>query len=230
MKRVITIIVALAVASPVVFFLGTAVSQAIDHGDFGIVSEVVPGPLEFKLMGVEVRKGFDFGDIRYGTKFTGTIFEGSDDLGYSDVGYWWTTIRHTDTENIEVCEGTNNLLRFRLVVIFTDGSLAGHRMYLELKEPGLAEDVYWDYMAPMCGPAYQDPTCACPNNPDEIQEWDCNAMPDGYGPVASIPVLELERRFGTTLNVTEASLSGWLCHNWLFVPRVLGHLTILIED
>jgi hypothetical protein len=224
MKRVKTSIVALLVGFTVTFSLGIADSQAID--------EEVLDALEFKLMGVEVIKGFDFGDIRYGTKFTGKIFEGSDDLGYSDVGYWWTTICHTDTENIEVCDGTNNLLRFRLVVIFTDGSFDGHRLYLKLKEPGLVEDVYWDSIAPMCGPAYQDPDCVCPNNPDDIQPWDCSdqTMPEGYGPVATIPELELKRRFGTTLNFTKASLTGWLCHNWLFVPRVLGYLTLEIED
>jgi hypothetical protein len=182
---------------------------------------------EFKLTGAEVIKGVDFGDIRYWTTFIGKVYEGSDALGFTSVGYWWTVIRHTDTENIEVCGGTNNLLKVNLVVVFESGALAGHKLVLGLHDPALSEDVVWDSMAPMCGPACYDDECICPNNPEEIEEWDCDLpMPNGYGPVATISGLELIEKFGSTLSIEEAYISGYLCHNWLYVPRVLTYLFV----
>jgi hypothetical protein len=55
-------------------------------------------------------------------------------------------------------------------------------------------------------------------------------MPDGYGPVATIESLELKERFGTTLDIESASLTGWLCHNWAFIPRVAADLTVVLVD
>lgn len=185
----------------------------------------------FKLKGLEVVKGFDIGDIRYGTTFLGEVHEGSESSGFQEVIYWWTVIRHTDTENIEVCGGTNNLLKVTLEVVLDGGTLAGNRLVLGLKDPSFVEDVVWDRMAPLCGPACYDEDCACPNNPEELEEWNCTMqLPEGYGPVARIPSLDLQKKWGTTLSIDEAHFSGWLCHNWLFVPRVLGYLTVTLPD
>jgi hypothetical protein len=181
---------------------------------------------EFNLSGVEIIKGIDIGDVRYGTTFMGNVYE-----GLTKAGYWWTVIRHTDTENIEVCGGTNNLLNVKLVVVLNDGSLAGNRMVLGLQDPSIVEDVVWDAMAPICGPACYDEDCACPNNPDLIESWDCaSPMPDDYGPVATIENLGLKKKFGSTLSIENAYLSGWLCHNWAFIPRVAAALTVVLED
>lgn len=181
---------------------------------------------EFKLSGVEIVKGIDIGDVRYGTMFMGKTYEGAD-----KVGYWWTVIRHTDTENIEVCGGTNNLLKVKLVVVLNDGTLAGNRMVLGLQEPGIVDDVVWDAMAPLCGPACYDDSCICPNHPDEIKPWDCDLpIPVGYGPVATIENLNLKEKFGSTLRIEDAFLSGWLCHNWAFIPRVAATLNVVLAD
>lgn len=189
--------------------------------------EEITNTAQFKLAGAEIIKGCDFGDIRYGTTFIGKVHEGSDALGFTCVGRWWTVIQHTNTENIEVCGGTNNLLRVNLVVVFESGSLAGNKLVLGLKEPDLTGDVVWDSMAPMCGPAFFDDDCVCPNNPEEIEEWDCDLpMPPDYGPVATVPGLELIEKFGSTLSIEEAYISGYLCHNWLYVPRVLTYLFV----
>ena len=181
---------------------------------------------ELNLSGVEVIKGIDIGDVRYGTTFIGEVYE-----GLTKVGYWWTVIRHTDTENIEVCGGTNNLLKVKFVVVLNDGSLAGNRMVLGLQDPSIVEDVVWDATAPICGPACFDEDCACPNNPDLIEDWNCGQpMPEGNGPVATIENLELIEKFGSTLNIEEAFLSGWLCHNWAIIPRVAATLTVVLDE
>lgn len=49
---------------------------------------------------MEVAKGRDWGDIRYGTMFVGKVYEGSDASGYSEVVTWGTVIRHTNAEDI----------------------------------------------------------------------------------------------------------------------------------
>lgn len=191
-----------------------------DFGDF------FANTMEFKLSGVENTKGIDIGDVRYGTMFIGKVYEGVD-----EVGYWWTVIRYTGTENIEVCGGTNNLLRVKLVVVLNGGTLDGHRLVLGLEDPGVVDDIVWNAKAELCGPACHDEFCACPNNPGEIEDWVCNgSMPNGYGPVATIPGLELKAKRGSTLDINEAHLSGYLCHNWAFVPRILGYLTVVLDD
>lgn len=164
--------------------------------------------------------------------FMGKAYEDS-----SFVGNWWAVLRHTKTENIEVCGGTNDLLKVRLVVNLNDGSLDGHRLVLGLKNPEDPNDVVWDSMAPLCGPACHDESCICPNDLNEIEEWVCSSdMPDGYGPVATIPgsptkpVLELKAKWGTTVTIDDAYLFGYLCHNWEFIPRVAATLTVILLD
>jgi hypothetical protein len=181
---------------------------------------------ELTLSGVEIVKGIDICDIRYGTTFMGKVYEDS-----IEVGNWYTVIRHTDTENIEVCGGTNNLLKVKLVVNLIEGSLAGNRLVLGLQNPVDSEDVVWDAMAPLCGPACYDEDCVCPSKPDLIEPWNCAmTLPEDYGPVATIENLELKQKFGTTLDIEGAFLTGWLCHNWAFIPRVTASLTIVLDD
>jgi hypothetical protein len=182
--------------------------------------------LDLKLMGIEIVKGIDIGDIRYGTMFMGKVFESS-----IHVGNWYTVIRHKDTENIEVCGKTNNLLKVKLVVNLNEGSLAGNRLVLGLSDFVNEEEVVWDAMAPICGPACYDEDCVCPSKPDLIKPWNCAMpLPEDYGPVATIENLELIQKFGTTLDIEGAFLTGWLCHNWAFIPRVTASLTVVLED
>ena len=191
-----------------------------------LFGEGIEPATEFKLSGVEIVKGFDIGDVRYGTTFMGNVYEGDD-----KVGYWWTVIQHTDTENIEVCGESNNLLNVKLVVVLNGGTLAGNRLVLGLQEPEVVEDVLWDSVAPVCGFPFFDKPCACPDHPDDIEIWNCELpIPERYGPVATIEHLNLKEKFGTTLNIEEAYLSGWLCHNWSFIPRVAANLTIVLEE
>ena len=178
--------------------------------------------LDINLMGMEIVKGIDIGDIRYGTMFIGNVFKDSE-----NVGNWYTVIRHTDTENIEVCGGTNNLLKVKLVVNLNDGN----RLVLGLNDPDNDEEVVWDATAPLCGPSCYDESCACPNNSDLIQSWICEeGMPEGYGPMATIENLELREKFGTTVDIKSASLTGFLCHNWAFIPRVAANLNVVLGE
>ncbi len=175
-----------------------------------------------KLSGIEIVKGIDICDIRWGTTFIGKVYEGS-----LEVGNWWTVIRHTNTENIEVCGGTNNLLKVKLVVNLYDGN----RLVLGLSDHDNEEEVVWDAIAPLCGPSCNDESCACPNNPDLIRSWICEeGKPEGYGPVATIENLELREKFGTTMDIESASLTGFLCHNWAFIPRVAATLNIVWSE
>jgi hypothetical protein len=55
-------------------------------------------------------------------------------------------------------------------------------------------------------------------------------MPEGYGPVATISGLDLKALRGSTIDIKHAYLSGYLCHNWEFIPRVLGYLTFELDE
>jgi hypothetical protein len=184
-----------------------------------------PGIVAIKLTGAEVFKGIDVGPVRFGTTFLGRAFKcDSFNENCEDVGYWKSFIRYTGTENIEVCGGTNDILAFTMELIFVDGTYAGKQLVLSLADSN-AEDVLWEYETFMCGPAIQDPKCFCPNDPGQIDPWNCDApMPAGHGPVAVIPNLMLRKSWGSTLDVTGADLFGLLCHNWKFIPRVGGVL------
>ena len=188
------------------------------------------GTVAFKLTGAEVFKGIDIGPVRFGTTFLGRVFKcDSFNKNCVDVGYWKSFIRYTGTENIEVCDGTNDILAFTMDLIFVDGTYAGKRLVLSLADSN-DEDVLWEYKAPICGPAIQDPACRCPNDPAQIESWNCDEpMTELYGPVAVIPNLMLQKSWGSTLNITGADLFGLLCHNWRFIPRVGGVLHLYLN-
>ncbi len=178
---------------------------------------------EFQLKGVEIAKGFDIGDTRYGTRFTGKVFEEG-----KDVGYWLIVLNFRDFDNIEVCEGTNDIVKLRITVVFTRGYYAGNKLVLYMKDRKQIPDVFWNYMAPICDPFQltDDLDCICPENLDLIEDWNCNGLPDDYGPIAEIRNLSLKKIWGTLSCVKKASLSGWLCHNYPFIPRVAGILVL----
>jgi len=190
------------------------------------------GTVAFKLTGAEVFKGIDIGPVRFGTTFLGRVLKcDSFNENCVDVGYWKSFIRYTGTENIEVCDGTNDILAFTMDLVFVDGTYAGKRLVLSLADSN-DEDVLWEYKAPICGPAIQDPACRCPNDPAQIEPWNCDEpepMPDGFGPVAVIPNLMLQKSWGSTLDIESADLFGLLCHNWKFIPRVGGVLHLYLK-
>lgn len=184
------------------------------------------GTVAFKLRGLEIFKGIDIGSVRCGTTFVGRVFQND----YGEVGYWKSVICYTGAEFIEECEGKQDILRFNLEVVFYRGSFAGHRLVLRLiYNPDETEDVFWGFKAPVCGPAIQDPECACPNNPCQIVEWNCDDGLNGDGPIAALSPLELTKSWGSTLDVKCGQIEGWLCHNWAFIPRVNGTLRICLN-
>jgi len=183
-------------------------------------------PVEFKLKGLEAFIGVNFGSVRCGTTFIGRVFQYNNIAEqYVDVGYWKSVICFTDYVNIEVCGETHDVFGFNLEVFFDAGDYAGKRLVLRLKAP-VEGAVNWDFKAPVCGPAIQDPACACPDNPDKIHDWDCYAGLNGDGPIAAISPLELKKSWGSSLNIKCGEIEGWLCHNWAFIPRVGGILRI----
>jgi hypothetical protein len=193
------------------------------------IDECDSDPVVFQLRGLEVFIGVNFGSVRCGTTFVGRVYQCDPAGACVDVGYWRTSICYTDYVNIEVCEGTHDVFGFNLEVVFDAGEHAGKRLVLRLKAP-VEEAVKWDYKAPVCGPAIQDPTCACPVNdptdPRIIRCYDPEPLPVAYGPIAAISPLELKKSWGTTVNIECAEIEGWLCHNWAYIPRVSGILRI----
>lgn len=192
--------------------------------DPSCIESCTSDPVEFKLKGLEVFIGVNFGSVRCGTTFLGRVSQCDPTLGCIDVGYWKSVICFTDFINIEECGETHDVFGFNLEVFFDAGDYAGKRLVLRLKAP-VEGAVKWDFKAPVCGPALQDPGCACPDNPDDIEDWDCDNL-SGYGPIASISPLELKKSWGSSLNIKCGEIEGWLCHNWAFIPRVGGILRI----
>lgn len=178
---------------------------------------------ELNLVGAEIAVGVDIGDTRYGTRFVGkALFEGE------EIGYWTLVLNFKDYELIEVCDGTNDIVWLRMTLLITRGEYAGKQLILGFRDRSGTPDVFWDSLAPVCNPLTDGSDCVCPGNLDDIVDWDCDdGLLDGYGPIATIPELRLDKKRGSTLNISGAYLSGFLCHNYPLVPRAGG--TLLLE-
>jgi hypothetical protein len=181
------------------------------------------GAEQFELKGVEILKGIDRGDTRYGTTFIGKILEEGGDLGY-----WSVVLNFKDYEYIEVCGETNDIVWLRMVVVFTGGDHQGDKLVLRMRDRKGIPDVFWDYDADLC--PIGGIGCSCP-------DWEVPiSCSDTCSDTSSIARIgdEYETDKGIVLTprrtissqVENAYLNGWLCHNYPFVPRVSGTLQI----
>ena len=98
------------------------------------------GLQSFQLIGREIFPGFDLGNRRVGAVFIGKFF----DEDWAEVGRF-SVILDNDGENIEICEGETELLRFSLIMSFSEGA----RLVLV----GPTDDevfALWDWNDPAC--------------------------------------------------------------------------------
>ncbi|HID97233.1 MAG TPA: hypothetical protein EYP57_03460 [Thermodesulfobacteriaceae bacterium] len=183
-----------------------------------------PGAETVLLMkGVEIAKGRDMGDVRYGTKFAGEILDGT----FAEMGYWYITLDYRGAEYVEVCNGENDIVRARMTVVLDGSGGRSGMMILFMRDRHGIPDVYWNYSAPLCGLGGM----GCPYPWEEPVEG-ClfEDYPDEYGPVAQVrgetgPIF-LWKVFATGFfrGFRGASFTGWLRHNYPFIPRVEGTL------
>lgn len=98
------------------------------------------GLQSFQLIGREIFPGFDLGNKRVGAVFLGKFF----DEYWTEVGRF-SVILDNDGQNIEICEGETELLRFSLIMNFRTGAR------LVLVGP-TDDDVFarWDWNDPAC--------------------------------------------------------------------------------
>lgn len=175
------------------------------------------------MKGIEISKGIDIGDVRYGTKFTGEILDGS----CGEIGYWYVTLDYRGADEVEVCGGKNDIVKARMTVVLEGGGLSG-MVVLAMRDNTGTSDVFWNYSTPLCGLGGLD----CPYPWDEPIEG-CLFVdePDEYGPVARIGSdhggIYLRKVFATGFfrSLPGAEFEGWLRHNYPFIPRVEGSLT-----
>jgi len=189
-------------------------------------------PEELYLRGVELTKGLDVGEIRYGTRFAGEVLLDSNDAE-SVVGYWSVSLNYTDVENVEVCGGTNDVTSLRLLVVLDAGDYSGEAIF-SMRDFEGNPDVFWDYQQPLCGFFGLD----CIDPWDTPDDWDCGVgLTPGNGPVAQIGAadnilgIKLTPVWRTGIfnrpdRVKRGYIKGWLRHNYPLVPRIDGTLIL----
>jgi hypothetical protein len=184
-------------------------------------SPVYAEDLVFYLKGVEIAKGFDFGAIRFGTTFIGTL---SADPDGDEIGFWKLRQHFRNREDIEVCNGSNDVIWLRLEISITHGPFTGHRLVLGMLDWAgrQKDDAQWLYFTEPCSLGGLE--CNCP----PAEPVGCGVTPDGSSNLASIPHIELKSWLGSTASVQKAWIqNGWLCHQYPFIPRVSGELVII---
>jgi hypothetical protein len=178
------------------------------------------GCVDVHLQGIEIAKGIDWGAIRYGATFVGEVLKAGTG---EKIGFWQLRQHFRGRENIEVCGMSNDVVWLRLEVSITAGAYAGHKLVLGMQDWwGRQPDAWWLYWVEPCGLGGFG--CECPPADDVLVESECSEATGSN--LAYIPTLDLRPWWGTTLPVADATLEGWLCHQYPLIPRVSGVLTI----
>lgn len=180
------------------------------------------------LKGLELAKGQDVGDIRYGTKFAGEVLDSENS---EVIGFWNVSLNYRGAEWVEVCGGSNDVISMRLMVVLDDDNLSGMAVF-KMRDNEGNPDVFWDFREQLCGLGgldcpypWEDPDPLCPDDNDP-----------SYGPVASIGGGELGIQlypawrtgcFRRPKRVQQGYIKGWLRHNYPLVPRIDGTLTLI---
>jgi hypothetical protein len=181
----------------------------------------------FQLVGRELFKGIQYGDVYYGALFMGKIL----DQTYSkEVGDFSVTLNRVD-EGVEQCGGETRILQFKLVMHFDNGN----RLVLVLNDDNAV--AAWDYDDPFCSGecifrgylAYIDLLLEDTDNPFGF----CSGEGALIAKVESEgdPISLRKRRLGSSLRglarkTTRAKLNGWLVHTPLVVPAVFGTVVL----
>ena len=193
-----------------------AASLVILFSSFAYANGLQP----FQLIGREVFPGIDLGDKRVGALFIGKFF----DEDWTEIGRF-SVILDNDGENIEICEGETELIRFNLIMNFHNGA----RLALVGPRDGVV-NAYW---------GWNDPACSTGNCPLISYAYYVDLFDVGTGLIpctgtdsfiAEVPLFGIARQrfgsYGTTF--TGGSVSGWLVHTPIISPAIFG--TVLLNE
>ncbi|MGA1864523.1 MAG: hypothetical protein ACMUHX_05625 [bacterium] len=180
--------------------------------------------VEFTLKGFEIAKGNNIDEeTRVGARFMGSVIN----FNGNEIGLFSTVLDFKGYNNIEVCGGTNDIISLRMTILFTSGNYAWRTMVLKMEDAS-SKDVFWDFdTSENCGIGGMG--CNCP--PTDL--FDCDLDGDETSLIASVggdlnsgEGIHLIPTWGSSLIflrwVESASLSGYLCHHYPFIPRVSG--------
>jgi hypothetical protein len=180
------------------------------------------------LKGLEIAKGIDIGDVRYGTKFTGEILDGD----FFDIGYWYVTLNYIGAENVEVCGGENDIIQARMTIVVENGEYSG-MVILSMRDRSGSPDVFWSYSDFLCGFGGLDCPYPWEEPIEDVENCLFDSDPEQYGPIGRVGGenggVYLRKVFATGYfrQVGGATFTGWLRHNYPFIPRVDGTLELM---
>lgn len=182
--------------------------------------------VDFTLKGFEIAKGNDIDEeTRVGARFMGSVINSNED----EVGFFSTLLDFKYYDAIEVCGGINDIISLRMTILFTSGDYAGRIMILRMVDVSF-EDVFWFLnTSENCGIGGMG--CNCPPDLDKV--YNCNTDGDDTSLIAQVggdldsgEGIHLIPTWGSSFiflrRVGSASLSGFLCHHYPFIPRVSG--------
>jgi hypothetical protein len=185
--------------------------------------------VELTLKGFEIAKGTNIdGETRVGARFMGNVINSN---GY-EVGFFSTVLDFKGYNFIEVCGGTNDIISLRMTIFFTSGDYAWRTMVLKIKDSS-SENVFW-YLDTSENCGIGGIGCNCPPVLDLV---DCGLDGDQTSLIAwvgsdydSNEGINLKPTWGSSFvflrKVKCASLSGFLCHHYPFIPRVSGKIRL----
>ena len=183
---------------------------------------VLADDLTVQLIGRELSPGISLGGKTVGALFVGKFF----DQNYTtELGQFSVSLDHNG-ENIEVCGGETELIRFKLIMSFNGG---GRLVLLGPIGGGAAAQWYWD-----------DPACPYGNCPLIYYGYYINLLNLGTpsqcatvgGPndafIAQVqPFQVVKQRLGSYgVGFTGGSLSGWLVHTPVVSPAIFGTVVL----
>lgn len=181
--------------------------------------------IEFTLSGFEIAKGKDIDEeTRVGARFMGSVINPNGDK----VGFFSTVLDFKGYDFIESCGGTNDIISLRMTILFTSGDYAWRTMILKMDDTSY-ENVFW-YLDTSENCRIGGIGCNCPPVSDLV---DCDLDGDQTALIAwvgrdfnSEEGIHLRPIWGSSFiflrKVKCASLSGYLCHHYPFIPRVSG--------
>lgn len=186
--------------------------------------------VEFTLKGIEIAKGNNIDEeTRVGARFVGSVINSNSNE--DEIGLFSTVLDFKGYNNIEVCGETNDIISLRMTILFTRGNYMGRIMVLKMEDASF-EDVFWNFdTSENCGIGGMG--CNCP--PDMETVYNCNLDEDETsflarvgGELNSGEGIHLIPTWGSSFIflrwVESASLSGFLCHHYPFIPRVSGKI------
>jgi hypothetical protein len=183
---------------------------------------------DFQVLGREIYPGTNVGDRVVGALFVGKFYDG----GFANERGRFSIILDNDGQDVELCEGRTELLRFKLIMNFDSGAR------LVLVGP-IGGDVYaeWDWDTLLCPSGncpltdYTDYITLFTMADPETALLPCaaeGAEPTGKSFIAEVPQFDVSKQFfgsyGTRYR--RGTVSGWLVHTPIVSPAIFGTVSV----